>query len=197
MENSPKLSTILEAIFFVSENPLSLKEILQIFERPEMQSIESNKEKIIAAIDELQNKYESPDFAFELKEIAGGYQLLTKAQYATYARQAILHKDWKKLSKAALETLSIIAYKQPITKSEIEFIRGVNCDHALQKLLEKQLIEPAGRADLPGKPLLYRTTHYFIEYFGLKSIEDLPKIKEITANEKEFEQNFQTVASEQ
>jgi segregation and condensation protein B len=195
MESVHKLSAILEAIFFVSETPLSLKDIQQIFERPEFEAIEKDEEAILGAIDELKKKYKNERFAFELREIAGGFQLLTKTEFAPYARQAVLHKEFKKLSKAALETLSIIAYKQPITKSEIEYIRGVSSDHAIQKLLEKQLIEPAGRADLPGKPLLYRTSHYFVEYFGLKSIEDLPKIKEITHDEQTLEQNFRTIAT--
>jgi segregation and condensation protein B len=195
MEPLSNLSTILEAIFFVSETPLSLKDIQQIFERPEFEAIEREEEPILSAIDELKKKYQTERFAFELREIAGGFQLLTKMEFAPYARQVVLHKEFKKLSKAALETLSIIAYKQPITKSEIEYIRGVSSDHAIQKLLEKQLIELAGRAELPGKPLLYRTSHYFVEYFGLKSIEDLPKIKEITNDEQVLEQNFQTIAT--
>jgi segregation and condensation protein B len=129
-------------------------------------------------------RYHSKDYAFELRAVGGGYQFYSKTEFAPFVRSLLVIRENKKLSRAALETLSIVAYRQPITKAEIEYIRGVNCDYAMQKLLEKQLVEPAGRADLPGKPLLYRTTHFFFEYFGINSIEDLPKLKEFKTDEE-------------
>ena len=135
------------------------------------------------AIDALIEKYQSEEFAIEMVEISNGFRFMTKGAYyntvATYLKQSTK----KKLSKAALETLSIIAYKQPVIKSELEKIRGVSCDYSIQKLLEKELIEIEGRSDGPGRPLLYATSEKFMDYFGLKSIEDLPKTKDIATPE--------------
>jgi segregation and condensation protein B len=131
-------------------------------------------------------KYAAEDYAIEIIEMAGGFRFMTKGAYhhtiGTYLRQ----NTHKKLSKSALETLAIIAYKQPVTKSELESIRGVNSDYTIQKLLEKDLIEIAGRSDGPGKPLLYNTSSKFTDYFGLKSIADLPKPKEIEPVESQI-----------
>jgi segregation and condensation protein B len=111
-------------------------------------------------------------------EIAGGYQFLTKGAYHNTVGVYLKQTMKKRLSRSALETLSIIAYKQPVTKSELERIRGVNCDYAIQKLLEKELVAIQGRSDGPGRPLLYGTSDKFMDYFGLKSLDDLPKPKE-------------------
>ena len=135
--------------------------------------------EIAAHIESLRDKYNSDQYSVEIVEIAGGFRFMTKALYhhtiGTYLRQ----NTHKKLSKSALESLAIIAYKQPVTKTEIESIRGVNSDYTIQKLLEKDLIEISGRSEGPGKPLLYSTTSKFTDYFGLKTIEDLPKVKEL------------------
>jgi len=160
---------------------MTLKEIKNCLD--EQFATKMKKEEFLLAIDQLKEKYQSDDFAIEIVEISNGYRFMTKGAYyntvATYLRQSTK----KKLSKSALETLSIIAYKQPVIKSELEQIRGVSCDYSIQKLLEKELIEIEGRSEGPGRPLLYATSPKFMDYFGLKSIEDLPKTKDITVPE--------------
>jgi segregation and condensation protein B len=141
-------------------------------------------EQIDAALDGIREKYSAEFYAFELREIGGGLQFLTKKEY--YKTVALLNGDkfLKRLSTAALETLAIIAYKQPITKSEMEAIRGVNCDYAVQKLLEKDLVVISGRKeDAVGQPLIYSTSKSFMDYFGINSADDLPKISEVMMEE--------------
>lgn len=169
---------IIEAILFISEQPVRLAEIEEIFARPDMAPFCSGPEGVAQAVEKLREKCLRDDCVYELREIAGGFQLLTKARFVAPIQTVLAMRQTKKLSKAALEALAVIAYKQPVTKAEIEHIRGVNSDYAIQKLLEKQLIEPAGRADLPGKPLLYRPTAQFMAHFGINSLADLPKLKE-------------------
>ncbi len=144
----------------------------------------STVEQVQSAVDAIAEKYASEFYAFELKQSGGGWQFLTKQQYHKTIAQLNGDKFLKKLSIAALETLSIIAYKQPATKTDIETIRGVNCDYAVQKLLEKDLIIISGRnEDSPGKPLLYSTSKSFMDYFGINSANDLPRIKEVLMEE--------------
>ncbi len=132
----------------------------------------------------ISEKYQSEFYPFEVKESGGGWQFLTKKDYHKTIAQLNGDKFLKRLSTAAMETLSIIAYKQPITKGEIESIRGVNSDYSIQKLLEKELIIITGRSEnLPGKPLVYATSRQFMDYFGINSSEDLPKIKEVFAEQ--------------
>ena len=138
---------------------------------------------LIAAIKE---KYDSPNLAIELVEVANGYLFLTKKDFHSSINQLHLHRAKKKLSQAAIETLAIIAYRQPITKLEIEQIRGVNCDYTVQKLLEKELISLAGKADTVGKPILYQTSDLFMDYFGLKNIADLPQLKDFSTETNEI-----------
>ncbi|MCE3008819.1 MAG: SMC-Scp complex subunit ScpB [Bacteroidetes bacterium] len=182
-----KLEQILESILFVSETPLRLSDFMALFERVDALDVEVNELLIADALQRLQQQKQQPDCIYELAELAGGYQLRTKPAYGKYARLAVLVQENKRLSRAALETLSIIAYRQPVARSEVEYIRGVNCDYAITKLLDKQLIEIAGRADTPGKPLLYKTSAYFMEYFGLKRMDDLPKIKELNPEDESTE----------
>ena len=173
-----KLSLHIEALIFISERALTLKEIKACLEAQFETKIKKNQ--IEEAIAILIEKYQSDDFAIEIVEISNGFRFMSKGAFyntiATYLKQSTK----KKLSKAALETLSIIAYKQPVEKSELEKIRGVSCDYSIQKLLEKELVEIAGRSEGPGRPLLYATSQKFMEYFGLKSIGDLPKTKDIS-----------------
>ncbi|MCS7085629.1 MAG: SMC-Scp complex subunit ScpB [Bacteroidia bacterium] len=171
---------IIEAILFVSDHPVRLAELEEIFSRPDMTQYLSGSDGVAAALEKLREKCRRDDCVYELREIAGGYQLLTKSRYLAPVQTVLAARQTKKLSKAALETLAVVAYKHPVTKAEIEHIRGVNSDYAIQKLLEKQLIEPAGRADLPGKPLLYRPTVQFMAHFGINSLSDLPKLKEFS-----------------
>jgi segregation and condensation protein B len=144
----------------------------------------ASQEQIDAAIEGIQEKYATDFYSFELKQSGGGWQFLTKKEYHKTVAQLNGDKFLKRLSIAALETLAIIAYKQPITKSEIELIRGVNCDYAVQKLLEKDLVIIAGRnEDAVGKPLIYATSKSFMDYFGINSPSDLPKISEVLMEE--------------
>ena len=175
----------IEALIFASDKALSAEEITELINNA-LGFIEdrANPDQIQAAIEGIKEKYDTEFYAFELKQSGGGWQFLTKPQY--HKTVALLNGDkfLKRLSTAALETLSIIAYKQPITKSEIESIRGVNCDYAVQKLLEKDLIIISGRnEDAVGKPLIYCTSKSFMDYFGINSPSELPKINEILMEE--------------
>ena len=175
----------IEALIFASDKALSNDEIIELINNA-LGFIEdrADLEQIETAIQGIKEKYDSEFYAFELKQSGGGWQFLTKPLY--HKTIALLNGDkfLKKLSAAALETLAIIAYKQPITKSEIESIRGVNCDYAVQKLLEKDLIIISGRnEDAVGKPLIYATSKSFMDYFGINSASDLPKINEVLMEE--------------
>lgn len=144
------------------------------------------KEEIEAAILELKLRYQDPAFAFEIVEIAEGFQFLTKGAYHNTVGQYLKLTTKRRLSRSALETLSIIAYKQPVTKSDLEKIRGVSCDYSLQKLLEKELITILGRSEAPGRPLLYGSSDKFMDYFGLRSLNDLPKPKDFKEPDNEI-----------
>ena len=183
-----ELSTIIphiEALIFASDKPLSTVELMDLINNAlGFIDDKATPEQAQSAIDAIREKYDSEFYAFEMKESGGGWQFLTKKEYHKTIAQLNADKYLKKLSTAALETLSIIAYKQPITKSEMENIRGVNCDYAVQKLLEKDLVIIAGRnEDAVGKPLIYTTSKSFMDYFGINSPEDLPKIKEVLMEE--------------
>jgi segregation and condensation protein B len=175
----------IEALIFASDKPLSNVELLELVNSA-LAFIEdrATQQQVDAAIEGIGEKYNSEFYAFELKEIGGGWQFLTKKEYHKTVAQLNGDKFLKRLSTASLETLAIIAYKQPVTKSEIEAIRGVNCDYAVQKLLEKDLVIISGRnEDAVGKPLIYATSKSFMDYFGINSAEDLPKISEVLMEE--------------
>lgn len=167
----------IEAIIFSAKQAVTEAEIVSTLEKT--LEIPVSPKQVQQYIQQITEKYSSGEFAFELTPISDGYQFLTKAAYHKTISVFLNLKARRKLSTSALETLAIIAYKQPITKAEIEQIRGVNCDYSIQKLLEKELIEIAGRSDLPGRPLFYGTTQLFMDYFGLHTLADLPKLKEI------------------
>lgn len=171
----------IEAIIFAAENPVSVDELLAFYEE---QGSEITKEYIASVIDAIKEKFKGENYSFELVKSGGGYQFLSKADHHELISKFLNQKANKKLSTAAMETLSIIAYKQPVTKSEIEQIRGVNTDYTVHKLLEKELISIAGKADTPGKPVLYSVSPYFLDYFGINSTEELPKLKEIMPQEE-------------
>jgi len=139
-------------------------------------------EDIAGAIHRLEEKYTGEEFSFQLFRAGGGYQFLTKPAYQASIGIMLKQQSKKRLSTSAMETLSIIAYKQPISKTEIENIRGVNCDYAVQKLLDKSLIEITGKADSIGRPMLYGTTTKFMEYFGINDLAELPVPKEFTGD---------------
>jgi segregation and condensation protein B len=175
----------IEALIFASDKPLSIADMVELINTA-MGFIEdlATAEQIEAAIAAISEKYDSEFYAFEIVESGGGWQFLTKKEYHKTVAQLNGDKFLKKLSVAAIETLSIIAYKQPVTKSEIELIRGVNCDYAVQKLLEKDLVVISGRReDAVGKPLIYTTSKSFMDYFGINSPKDLPKIQEVLEQE--------------
>ena len=144
------------------------------------------EEDLVTAVAELQERYAQEIYSIEILEIAGGYQFMTKPAFHPIVGQYLRQTTKKRLSRAAMETLSIIAYKQPVVKSEMEKIRGVSCDYAVQKLLEKELVDIKGRSDGPGKPLLYGTSEKFMDYFGLKSLGDLPKTKDFKEPDSEI-----------
>lgn len=183
-----ELSSIIphiEALIFASDKPLAEDDILRLLNTA-LGFIEdmATSDQVEAAVSAIVEKYESEFYAFEVVKSGGGWQFLTKPEYHKTIAQLNGDKFLKKLSAASIETLSIIAYKQPVTKSEIELIRGVNCDYAVQKLLEKDLVIIAGRReDSPGKPLIYTTSKSFMDYFGINSPADLPKIKEVLEQE--------------
>ena len=174
----------IEALIFTAEEPIPLKEIKTCLQ--ETFQTKFKQEELEDALQTLIKKYEDDNFSFEIIEIAEGYQFLTKGAYHNTIGTMLKQRTKKRLSRAALETLSIIAYKQPVTKSEMEKIRGVSCDYSVQKLLEKELIAIAGRSDGPGRPLLYGTSEKFMDYFGIKSIKDLPKIKDFKTADSEI-----------
>ena len=140
------------------------------------------EEDILGAIQRIEEKFKVDEFSFQLFQAAGGYQFLTKPAYQASISILLKQQSKKRLSTSAMETLSIIAYKQPISKTEIENIRGVNCDYAVQKLLDKGLIEITGKAETIGRPMLYGTTQKFMEYFGINDLAELPTPKDF-ANE--------------
>ncbi|MDB5229197.1 MAG: scpB [Chitinophagaceae bacterium] len=177
----------IEALVFASEKPLTTLEIVELInnafgfmeERITLDQVESS-------IEGIREKYNAEFYPFELRESGGGWQFLTKKEFHKTIAQLNADKFIKRLSTAAMETLSIIAYKQPITKGEIEAIRGVNSDYSIQKLLEKELIIITGRNEnMPGKPLVYATSKTFMDYFGINSPQDLPKIREVIAEQAE------------
>src|SRR5580765_4082468 len=175
----------IEALIFASDKPLGSTELGELVNNA-LGFIDdrATMEQVDAAINAIKEKYESEFYPFEVVESGGGLQFLTKKEFHKTIAQLNGDKFFKKLSVASLETLSIIAYKQPVTKSEIEIIRGVNCDYAVQKLLEKELVLIAGRnEDSPGKPLIYATSRSFMDYFGINSPDDLPKIREVLNQE--------------
>lgn len=167
----------IEALIFVSDHPLTIGDIMDTL-KISLQ-VDFSEQDILDAIARLLEKYQQEGFAIEIVEISDGYRFMTKGSYHTTIGNYLKISNKKKLTKSAMETLSIIAYRQPLAKSEMEEIRGVNCDYTVQKLMEKDLIEIVGRSDGPGRPLLYGTSTKFMDYFGLKSITDLPKMKEV------------------
>lgn len=166
------IKNIIEALLFASDTPLTIQRMKEILE------LSSSKE-IRNGLDELEDHYLKTHSAMRIIEVAGGFQIVSKEDYASYVQKLYKGRQASRLTQRALETLAIIAYKQPITKHEIENIRGVNVDGVVKTLLERNLVNIEGRQKAPGNPLLYGTTKYFLEYFGLKDLDALPKLKEI------------------
>ncbi|MFD1002423.1 SMC-Scp complex subunit ScpB [Ohtaekwangia kribbensis] len=172
------LQNHIEALIFCSPNPIKVIDIKTCLS--EMFNADVPDEDIAGALQRLEEKYTAEEYSFQLYKAGGGYQFLTKPAYQASIGIMLKQQSKKRLSTSAMETLSIIAYKQPISKTEIENIRGVNCDYAVQKLLDKNLIEITGKADTIGRPMLYGTTPKFMEYFGINDLNELPVPKEFT-----------------
>jgi segregation and condensation protein B len=170
----------IEALLFVNERPITLEQFKRVLKTVGVPEIRK-------AIDGLRRGYEDRLSGIQVVEIAGGYQMLTNKTYAVYVRDFYKTRHKEKLSKPALETLAIMAYKQPVTRSEVEVIRGVNSDGVVNHLLGKELIKIVGRKDVPGKPYLYGTTKQFLEYFGLKSLDGLPRLEEFPQLQPDYE----------
>ncbi len=171
-----RIDAYIESLIFVAQQPVTREDIRYHLENALQARIEP--EEVDDALSRLQERYWDDLYAMEIVEVAGGFQFVTKGAYHHIAGQYLKQLTKRRLSKVALETMAIIAYRQPVSRAEIEKIRGVNSDYAIDKLLEKELIEIAGRSDGPGKPLLYKTSGKFMDYFGLRSMADLPQLKD-------------------
>jgi len=172
-------NSIIEALIFASEDPLPTSEIIKGIKEIDGEDTKITPTDVEKSVEELNEKFDRDENAFHIIKIADGFLFATKSEYAKYVGYLSTEKTKRRLSQSAVETLAIIAYKQPITKPEIETIRGVNSDYMINTLLQKKLITIKGRADSMGRPLLYGTTEEFLMYFGLNKISDLPKPREI------------------
>jgi len=180
------LGNHIEALIFCAPKPIQKKEIQNCLN--EMFEADVPLEDIDNALEQVEEKYQEESYSFEIIKTGGGYQFLTKPAYQASIGILLKQQSKKRLSTSALETLSIIAYKQPVTKSEIEQIRGVNCDYTVQKLLEKELVEIKGKAESIGRPLLYGTSDRFMDYFGINDIKELPTPKDFNNSDNEIGQ---------
>ena len=175
----------IECLIFASEKPLTTLELTDLVNNAlGYMNDKINLDQVETALEGIVEKYNSEFYPFEVKQSGGGWQFLSKKEFHKTIAQLHGDKYLKRLSVATLETLAIIAYKQPVTKGEMESIRGVNCDYAVQKLLEKDLIIISGRNEKqPGQPLIYATSKSFMDYFGINTSDDLPKIREVLAEQ--------------
>ncbi|MFN3530291.1 MAG: SMC-Scp complex subunit ScpB [Bacteroidia bacterium] len=176
----------IEALIFASEKPMPLTELQRLLSNYHEYVFEMDFIKRL--VDDVQQDVEKRIGGFELCERGGGYGFYSRPDYHDLLEMAAAEGSRKRLSTAALETLSIIAYKQPVTKSELESIRGVNCDYSIQRLLEKNLISLLGRSEGPGRPTLYGTSDFFMEYFGINGLHELPQLKELESGSNEIGQ---------
>ena len=174
MKSIEEIKPIVESLIFAAEEPITLRKLVDI-----VGDIDSAQ--VLEAVAQLKNDYDTQGRSFQIEEIAGGYQLFTKPEYYEWIAKLRKKSGETKLSQAALETLAIIAYKQPILRADLESIRGVQSGQIIRLLMEKDLVKVVGRDESLGHPLLYGTTKRFLEYFGLKDLKDLPNIEELEA----------------
>ena len=167
------IKSVIEALLFASEKPLTMEQVKGVLDN--LDTVEIRK-----VLEELKQEYEQSNRGIRIIEIAGGFQMITASDFAPFLKKLFKERRVERLSKPALETLAIIAYKQPVTKLEIESIRNVMVDGVIKNLLDKSLVRIAGRKKAPGRPYVFGTTKQFLEYFGLKSLEDLPKMEEFS-----------------
>ncbi len=184
------LKSAVEALIFASEKPITVEQLKKVLELDA-----AGINKIVA---ELRSDYEAANRGIRIIEIAGGFQMITNSSFAPFLKKLFKNRYREKLSKPALESLAIIAYKQPLTKTEIESLRNVNVDGVMKSLVEKNLIRICGRKKVPGRPFVFGTTREFLEHFGLKSLQELPKMEDFTvlAQEKEAQAEIEPVAQE-
>ncbi len=175
------LESGIESLIFCSPKPIKVEEIIKVFK--EAKNKNYDEQKIQKTLSRLINKYKDDSYAFEIIESGGGFQFLSKNKFSSLNETLLKQQSKRRLSISALETLAIIAYKQPVTKSEIEKIRGVNCDYTIQKLLDKELIIIKGKSDKVGRPLIYITSDKFMDYFGINNLDQLPTIKDFKKEE--------------
>src|SRR5205814_1420720 len=179
------LTKIIEALLFSAQKPMSIREMTAAIRGAEDDESGSNEftrvkeAEVAAALEQLKIEYIEQGRAFQLTEKAEGWQLATDPSFAKWVRQLFPAPKPARLSAPALETLAIIAYRQPITRADVEAVRGVNIDGVLQTLMERGLVKIAGRAEIPGRPLLYETTQFFLDHFGLRNLEELPNVEEL------------------
>ncbi len=173
-----ELKQIVEAVIFSTPEPVSLSG-LKIVISAKSGGYEPEDQELLDVIDELNQAYEAGNHSFRIKPVAGGFSFATKEEFYPWLEHIQHENAFRKISQTALETLAIIAYKQPVTKPEVDHIRGVDSGYVVRQLLEKGLIDIAGRNETPGRPLLYKTSNGFLRHFGLNSIEELPKPREI------------------
>jgi segregation and condensation protein B len=181
------LSRVIEALLFSAQKPLSIREIITAIKSAEGDPAGAGPNEfsrvrgaeVAAALEQLRIDYIGQERAFQLVEKAEGWQLATDPKYAQWVRQLFPALKPARLSAPGLETLAIIAYRQPITRADVEAVRGVNIDGVLQTLMERGLVKIAGRAEIPGRPLLYETTQFFLDHFGLRNLDELPNVEEL------------------
>lgn len=173
-----RLTSVVEALIFSSPEPLPWEKLSEILKKDE-EELDLDYEVIQRIITRLNERYEENDLAFRIEETGGGFTFVTQPRYHPWLSIFQHENAYRKLSQSATETLAIVAYRQPITKPEVDQIRGVDSGYILRQLLEKMLVRVSGRADSPGKPLLYKTTKYFLKHFGINSVDELPKPREI------------------
>lgn len=179
------ITGVIEALLFSAQKPLSTREIATAMKGAEDDELSPNEftrvkeADVAAALEQLRADYIQQQRAFQLIEKADGWQLATDPKYAQWVRQLFPAPKAARLSAPALETLAIIAYRQPVTRADVEAVRGVNVDAVLQTLMERGLVKIAGRAEIPGRPLLYETTQFFLEHFGLRNLDELPNVEEL------------------
>jgi len=181
------LIRVIEALLFSAQKPLSIREIATAIKGAEDDPAGAGpnefsrvrEAEVAAALEQLKIDYIGQERAFQLTEKADGWQLATDPKYAQWVRQLFPALKPARLSAPALETLAIVAYRQPITRADVEAVRGVNIDGVLQTLMERGLVKIAGRAEIPGRPLLYETTQFFLDHFGLRNLDELPNVEEL------------------
>ena len=173
-----RLTSVVEALIFASPDPIPWDKISSIINESE-EELELDRNVILKIVSQLNTRFEENDLSFRIEETGGGFTFVTQPRFHPWLSIFQHENAYRKLSQPAIETLAIVAYRQPITKPEVDGIRGVDSGYILRQLLEKMLVKVSGRADSPGRPLLYKTTDHFLKHFGINSVDELPRPREI------------------